>query len=192
MIRGLVWTWLLLAFAWPSQVAAQKVLREDEVSEQAIVEALKPPRAAATEEAENGPRRRGFRPALIGATASAAMAPMQQRKASMLITFATDSAELTLSARTALDTVARALKSPDLAGTRFRIEGHADPRGDGVHNLQLSRRRADSVVDYLVHERGMPSDLLEAVGKGSSELMNRAFTAAPENRRVTIVVRQGN
>ena len=69
------------------------------------------------------------------------------------------------------------------------VEGHADPRGADDHNLQLSRQRADSVVSYLVRERGMPSERLEAVGKGSHELMNKAVPAAPENRRVTIVAR---
>jgi outer membrane protein OmpA-like peptidoglycan-associated protein len=164
-------------------------LREDEVTEQAIVDALKQPPVMVEKEgpATGGTRKRGFAPPRVDPAPKAA----PQRTASMLITFATDSAILTSGARAALDKVARALSAPELAGARFSIEGHADPRGDEEYNLRLSRQRADSVVTYLVRERSIPGERLEALGKGSSELMNRAVPAAPENRRVTIVVRAG-
>jgi OmpA-OmpF porin, OOP family len=36
----------------------------------------------------------------------------------------------------------------------FFVEGHADARGDGAYNADLSRRRADAVAAYL-RQRGV-------------------------------------
>ena len=152
-----------------STTAEQKVLSEVDVTETAIVEALGTP----------SQQTQSFRPLL--------RAP--PRKASMLITFQTDSFQLTPSAKAALNVVARAFQSPRLASTMFSIEGHADPRGSFEDNLRLSQQRAESVMQYLVKERGIPDYRLMAVGKGSSELLNQSFPASPVNRRVTIVTR---
>ena len=83
--------------------------------------------------------------------------------------------------------LANAMQSERLANTRFTIEGHADPRGGDDYNMKLSTARAEAVREYLVTQRGLAADRLDAVGKGSSELLNTANVTAPENRRVTIV-----
>lgn len=155
--------------------AQDKPLAESQVTEAAIVEAL-----GGAPEVPDGVRKRGFRPVAK---------PGAPREAPLLITFVTDSAELMPSATRALDVVARALRSDKLAGASFRIEGHADPTGGEEYNLDLSRRRAESVVDYLVRQHGIAPDKLQPVGKGASELLNKRNVVAPENRRVTIVVR---
>ena len=108
-------------------------------------------------------------------------------KASILVTFVTGSAELTASAKGALDVLAKAMADTRLANLRFTIEGHADPRGSTEYNQDLSRSRAQSVRTYLMSQHGMPAERVDAVGKGSQELLNTTDTAAPENRRVTIV-----
>jgi OOP family OmpA-OmpF porin len=108
-------------------------------------------------------------------------------KASLLITFVTGSAELTDGARRTLDVLAAALKNERLAGRRFTVEGHADPRGNAERNRQLSLARAQSVAAYLTSRHAIDSARLSPEGKGSSEPMNTAVPAAPENRRVTIV-----
>jgi outer membrane protein OmpA-like peptidoglycan-associated protein len=112
--------------------------------------------------------------------------PVKQASASLLITFETDSAKLTLKAKQSLETVARALKSDKLANFKFSIEGHADPRGGEDLNLRLSQERAESVVSYLAEYQKIDRSRLQAVGKGQSELLNIAEPSAPENRRVTI------
>lgn len=68
---------------------------------------------------------------------------------------------------------------------RVRIEGHTDNRGNDAANLDLSRRRAESVVAFLVREDIEESRLL-AVGLGETRPVNDADTAAAraENRRV--------
>jgi outer membrane protein OmpA-like peptidoglycan-associated protein len=157
--------------------AQTKPLREEQITEAAVAEALGVPDAA-----PDGVRTRGFR-------ASKPLPPGARREAPLLITFVPDSAELLPPAKKALDAVGRVLRSQKLAAATFRVEGHADPRGGDAHNLALSQRRAESVVGYLVREHGIAAERLQPVGKGSSELLNTADKIAPENRRVTIVVR---
>lgn len=165
----------LVAVAAAAQ-AQPKPLREDQITEEAVAEAL-----GVGADRTDGVRTRGFKPA--------APTPGARREAPLLITFVTDSADLMPAARKALDAVARVLQSDKLAQSTFRVEGHADPSGGDAYNDALSRRRAESVVTYLVREHGIAAARLEAVGKGSSELLNRTDRTAPENRRVTIVVR---
>lgn len=112
--------------------------------------------------------------------------PPKPAAASLLITFQTNSAELTPRARESLDVLGRALKTSDLAEFRFDIEGHADPRGGHEFNQRLSEARAQSVRMYLVQVHGIGDARLKAVGKGDRELLNQANPIAPENRRVTI------
>lgn len=109
----------------------------------------------------------------------------KKASASLLITFQTNSAELSASAKSSLDVVAQALQADKLANFRFSVEGHADPRGQSEDNLKLSQARAESVVDYLVG-RSISRERLQAVGKGDAELANPQQPAAAENRRVTI------
>jgi outer membrane protein OmpA-like peptidoglycan-associated protein len=161
--------------------AQDTVLKGAQVTDQALIDALtiEGPQAASG-------ATRGFRPTQVPPGDRKPAKP-SAGKASLLITFATDSSELTGDSVTALDTLARALQSDALAGFSFRVEGHSDARGDAAHNLQLSQQRAEAVAAYLVKSRGILPERLSAVGKGSSEPMNTERVDAPENRRVTIV-----
>jgi outer membrane protein OmpA-like peptidoglycan-associated protein len=75
--------------------------------------------------------------------------------------------------------------------TRVRIVGHTDATGSDAINDPLSQQRADSVRHFLV-DRGIASDRIEAVGRGSREPV--AGNATPEerarNRRVEIFLRE--
>ncbi|MDO8419521.1 MAG: OmpA family protein [Rubrivivax sp.] len=185
-----------LLLAAGSALAQEKVMREGQVTEKALIEALSPaatsPDAAASAGADSM-RTRSFRPSVrpAGAAAGTAAAAAQPGKASILVTFVTDSADLTARAKNALDVLAGAMKSDRQASTRFTIEGHADPRGSDEHNLKLSQARAEAVRAYLLSQHGMAADRVNAVGKGSSALMKPSDPAAPENRRVTIVAQPG-
>lgn len=173
--------------------AREQVLRESQVTEKGLIDALKPAEAAASEpEAVSRSFRPGLRPAAaVAGTAAPSAAAATNKRASILVTFLTDSAELSERAKNALDVLAGAMKSNQLASVRFTIEGHADPRGDAEHNLKLSQARADSVRQYLIGKHGLGAERIQAVGKGSTALMNPTQPAAPENRRVTIVSQQG-
>ncbi len=109
--------------------------------------------------------------------------------ANLQVQFATDSAELTPQARAALDQLGRALASADLSAYRFRIEGHTDTVGAPDHNLALSARRADAVVDYLATTYHVSRDRMQAVGMGQQDLAVPTPQGVPEarNRRVQVV-----
>lgn len=175
------------ALAAGAAQAQEKVMREGQVSERALIDALAP--AAPDDAASDAPRTRSFKPALrpAGAAAGTAAAAAQPGRASILVTFVTGSAELTGDAKKALDVLAGAMKSDKLANVKFTIEGHADPRGSEELNLRLSQSRAESVRGYLTASHGLAGERINAVGKGSSALMKPSDPAAPENRRVTIV-----
>ena len=68
---------------------------------------------------------------------------------------------------------------------KLGVEGHTDDRGGAAHNLDLSQRRAHSVVKYLVLQ-GISGDRLEAHGYGQTRPI-RENTTQPgraANRRV--------
>lgn len=168
-----------LAQAANSASSANPVLKGKQVTESALVDAL----AIEGPEAASGATR-GFRPAGKPGAPPVKAGP---GKASLLITFASNSTELSSDTQGQLDTLARALQSDTLVGFSFRVEGHADARGDADANLRLSQGRAESVVAYLASKHGILPERLSAVGKGSGEPLNKARVDAPENRRVTIV-----
>ena len=180
---------LLAANAWGQAqpaTAPAPVLSNAQVTEDILVDALAI-EPMVSEEVASGATR-GFRPAVRPGAAPAK--PAAPGKASLLITFATGSAELSAATIQVLQTVAKALQSDRLAGFAFRIEGHADPRGSAELNLKLSEERAQSVVAYLTGKLGVLPDRLQPVGKGATELLNPQQPDAAENRRVTIVTTQ--
>ncbi|MEL6845881.1 MAG: OmpA family protein, partial [Bacteroidota bacterium] len=61
------------------------------------------------------------------------------------------------------------MEHPD---SRIELSSHTDSRGSASSNLNLSKRRAQSVVNYLVG-KGIDKNRLIAVGKGETELLNR-------------------
>ncbi len=171
-LRSLLYIGLLSA-ALPALAQQAPIMKEDQVTEGALIDALTP--------AEPPMRTRSLH------VRRDDVATLKPASASLLITFDTNSAGLTARARQALDVVAQALASNKLATFRFGIEGYADPRGLPAANLKLSQLRAESVRDYLVNEKNIESSRLAPVGKGDRDLMNKANPAAPENRRVTFV-----
>ncbi len=68
---------------------------------------------------------------------------------------------------------------------RLRIEGHTDDRGRDVANLDLSRRRAASVVRWLI-EHGLEATRMEPWGCGEVHPMedNASADGRQANRRV--------
>ena len=157
-----------------AQPAVHDVIADRSLTSEAILEALDP----------TAVRARSLR---IGATGRPAMAP--RASASLLVTFDTNSTELSIAARRQLDIVASALRNDRLVEYRFTVEGHADPRGNSNSNLTLSQERAESVKRYLTGQ-GIAEDRLVAEGRGDREPMLPAEPAAPENRRVTFVTQK--
>jgi OmpA-OmpF porin, OOP family len=102
------------------------------------------------------------------------------------IQFAFNSAQLTPGSIDTLHNLGNALNHELADQKSFLIEGHTDAVGGRNYNLNLSRRRADAVKAYLVHEARVSPSRLKAVGKGASEPINAADPTAPDNRRVVV------
>ncbi len=101
------------------------------------------------------------------------------------ILFAHDSDVPKPSSGAALRALYEALQSaPDM---RVTIEGHTDADGKDAYNLDLSARRAATVVAWLV-EAGIPASRLRPVGKGEAEPVASNATADGKalNRRVEV------
>ena len=107
----------------------------------------------------------------------------------MTVNFTSGSADLTPQAVQALNELGRALSSKELAGYKFRIEGHTDTVGTPDSNLELSAKRAHAVVTYITSHFGVDASRLQAVGKGEEDLAvpTPAQTPEPRNRRVLVV-----
>lgn len=160
------------------------VLREEEITEDVVINALKPHDDGARTETQGIRIREN--PAAAEGLGGLAPAGTAAQDLPMLIVFNSNSSKLTPGARAALDRVARGLQSSTLAPYKFLVEGHADPRGPAPANLKLSESRAAAVVEYLT-AGGVAAGRLTSVGKGSTEPLNVQNPAAPENRRVTIM-----
>ena len=90
------------------------------------------------------------------------------------------------------------LSTPNIG--KIIIAGHADQLGDPQGNLQVSRQRAQTIKTYLVG-KGVPGELVEAVGEGSNKPLVKCDMQQPRaqlihclepNRRVEIEVRALN
>jgi outer membrane protein OmpA-like peptidoglycan-associated protein len=80
-------------------------------------------------------------------------------------------------------------KNPD---SLFTIEGHTDSFGSDQFNLDLSQRRANAVVSWLIASLRLTTDRIRAVGMGESKLLanpNGSIEEQSLNRRVEIKVR---
>jgi len=110
------------------------------------------------------------------------------RVATQGIMFDLDSDEIRPESTPTLEEIGSMLEQH--AELRIAIEGHTDSQGDEDHNLDLSRRRAESVRQFLVDEYGIDMSRLEAQGFG--EAMPVADNDTPEgrqqNRRVELVM----
>ena len=139
--------------------------------------AAKPTSVPQTHTASNKP--------VAPATASSASAPA----VSLTVNFANGSAELTPDAIKALDVLGEALSSKDLAGYKFRIEGHTDTVGSATYNKDLSEHRAEAVVDYIAKKFNVDPSRMQAVGMGEAGLLVQTppQTPEPRNRRVQVI-----
>lgn len=77
------------------------------------------------------------------------------------------------------------------------IASHTDCRGNSAYNQELSQRRANGVVEYLVSQ-GIPRERLRPVGYGESEPRNRCTDGVPctdqehaRNRRTELRILTG-
>jgi len=102
--------------------------------------------------------------------------------------FNSDSAALTSEAKSILDSALAVIKANPSAD--LSVEGHTDSRASDSYNLDLSQRRAQAVVDYLV-SKGVSASRLNPTGRGESYPIasNDTREGRHQNRRVEVVAR---
>jgi ompA/motB domain protein len=104
-----------------------------------------------------------------------------------MVNFAFNSSELSSSAKTNLDKLAKVLvNNPD---TNINIYGHTDSKGTDAYNMTLSEKRANSVVNYLA-SHGVKRNRMFAKGMGESDPVatNETEAGRAENRRVEFAI----
>lgn len=103
------------------------------------------------------------------------------------VNFATNKADLTATSKANLDKVVNVfLEFPD---TNILVQGHTDSTGSEAYNMELSKKRAKSVVDYLV-SKGISSNRLsmEGLGQTMPRFDNNTTEGRSKNRRVEIAI----
>lgn len=102
------------------------------------------------------------------------------------IYFLSDSAELLPASQPAIQRIAAVLTAhPDWIVT---IEGHTDNTGSDQHNLDLSKRRAESLKSELSAKHGVAAARLQTTGYGRTRPVdtNDTMEGRAHNRRVEI------
>lgn len=106
-------------------------------------------------------------------------------KVDLDIPFEYNSSTLAGDAEKQLTQLADALARESLADFRFEIGGHTDASGSAEYNRQLSEKRAQSVLQYLI-SAGVERERLEAMGYGEDKLLRSDDPTHSDNRRVEI------
>ncbi|TMQ21213.1 MAG: OmpA family protein [Deltaproteobacteria bacterium] len=106
------------------------------------------------------------------------------------INFEYDSAVIKPDSYYILDAVVAAMTAnPDYA--MIEVQGHTDERGSDAYNLDLSERRAASVMAYLI-EHGIAASRLTSHGYGKRQPVDLRHSEAAwaVNRRVSFILRK--
>lgn len=104
------------------------------------------------------------------------------------ITFSTDSTELSPASREAVSVIGQVLYNNP--GMRLAVVGHTDDTGPFSHNINLSERRAQTIVNVLQQAYDINPTRLAAVGVGplAPVASNDSEAGRAQNRRVELVL----
>jgi len=93
---------------------------------------------------------------------------------------------LTKEAREAIDQLAESVASTK--GYINTVEGGTDSVGGSDYNYELSKRRADAVIQYLASEKNIPAYKIYLIGLGKDKPVetNKTREGRAKNRRVDI------
>jgi outer membrane protein OmpA-like peptidoglycan-associated protein len=103
--------------------------------------------------------------------------------------FATGSAKLGPKAKAEIDNAAAWVKTQDTKGWVMAVIGYADSTGTSQRNIDLSERRANAVIYYIISKYKMPLHrLVQPFGYGQLEPVaeNKTAEGRAKNRRVEI------
>jgi outer membrane protein OmpA-like peptidoglycan-associated protein len=100
------------------------------------------------------------------------------------IHFAFDSEKLEKQYRDHLDRLAIVLNSPAMKDNCIKITGHTDTVGSAQYNLALSRRRAQTVYNYLTSSGKINKQRFTIEAAGEARPLPEKAGISPYNRRV--------
>lgn len=100
--------------------------------------------------------------------------------------FGFDKADLTKKAKDALDQLAQEV--PNQKHYVISVAGDTDSTGPADYNYQLSQRRADAVIQYLVTKYNIPAHKIYVIGLGKDKpaASNASKAGRAKNRRVEV------
>ena len=102
----------------------------------------------------------------------------------VIINFATNSSNLDNDARNIIDGEFAPI-AQQFANTRVKVEGNTDNTGNADTNRELSKRRAQAVVDYLVKEYSMDRNRFIVIGNGSKNAIAAGSVGSDQRYRTT-------
>ncbi|HNL07803.1 MAG TPA: OmpA family protein, partial [Chitinophagales bacterium] len=104
-----------------------------------------------------------------------------------------DKADIRPDAKVELDKVVKFMK--EYPETIIELGSHTDARGKNEYNLELSQRRAESAVNYIVSQ-GIDQHRLTAKGYGETQPVNKCIDGVTctdaehqQNRRTEFLIR---
>lgn len=100
--------------------------------------------------------------------------------------FGFNKANLTPKAKEALDQLAQ--QFGNVKNYVVVVDGNTDQIGSAEYNYELSKRRADAVVNYLASKYSVPAHKIYVIGLGKDKLAEegKSAKARAENRRVDV------
>ena len=127
---------------------------------------------------------------IVAALSSVSRSSKMIASVNVRIHFALNSADLSPDGRRQARELGNALRAPAFASRRFLLAGHTDQQGEDGFNLDLSKRRAKTVEQFLERETGIAKGRLKVEGRGKKEPL---FTGKMDedhrlNRRVEIIL----
>lgn len=104
--------------------------------------------------------------------------------------FAVDDDQLNDKGRAFIDKTTDDLLMNMSGAYRIIVAGHTDSSGAEEYNIALSKRRAQSVADYLIAAKGLDPKKIRVLGMGPSQPVadNSTQAGREKNRRAEIVV----
>lgn len=102
--------------------------------------------------------------------------------------FAVNSAELSAADKAKIDAIIPVLKNPKVAFIAGEVDGYTDSTGEEAYNVDLSKRRAQAVVDYVKSQGVNLGDrfVVRGFGEAYPVASNDTKEGRAQNRRVVL------
>jgi outer membrane protein OmpA-like peptidoglycan-associated protein len=132
-----------------------------------------------------------YQPLKASATVRDPITGAGHRQVNIPINFEFDSVELNESTRQNVKLLAEALTEAVRSGKQFEFVGHSDARGDERYNVDLSRRRAETMRGEVIQLEPALAGHIGVDGVGSSDPIDPGtdLQAMQANRRLQVIVK---